>query len=125
MISSCNGSTRYLSGARLGSILGSPAIPLCLVCRGTFPQDYSLQKYEHRNSTLAVVGNNSEVISNALNAVALNSPKITVFTNGPLTEAVNQSILAVYPDAFTLLAAEGIPIDQRTIMRLNQITANE
>jgi thioredoxin reductase len=70
------------------------------------------------------VGDNAEVISNALNAVALNAPKITVFTNGPLNAALNETILSAYPAAFTLLAAQGIPVDQRTIARLEQIPPN-
>jgi len=37
---------------------------------------------------------------------------------------LNTTILATYPGAFTLLAAQSIPIDQRTIVRLEKIPAN-
>jgi thioredoxin reductase len=47
-----------------------------------------------------------------------------VFTNGPLTAEMNQTILDAYPDGFTLLAAEDIPIDQRKIVSLVKIGAN-
>ena len=72
---------------------------------------------------MGCVGNNAEVISNALNAIALN-PNVTIFTNGPLTTKINASILATYPAAFSLLAAQGIPIDQRKIERLEKIPVN-
>ena len=82
-------------------------------------------QYAHRNNTIAVVGNNSKVSSNALIAVTVNSPKITDVTNGLLTKEVSDSILGTYPAGFALLAAEYIRFNQSTITRLDKITANE
>jgi len=49
---------------------------------------------------------------------------VTLFTNGPLNATLIETILATYPEAFALLEAEGIPIDTRTIVRLEQIPGN-
>jgi hypothetical protein len=67
------------------------------------------------------LGDQLKEMKYALNAVSLNSPNITIFTNGPLTAATNATILATYLSAFILLAAERIQIDQRTHIQLDNI----